>query len=264
MQFAGMNAIVTGGASGLGRATVELLTKQGANAAIFDVNDRLGEELAAQTGAYYVHVDLTSREDVAAGFSAAETHHGPSRLLVNCAGISPSVTVLGDERDEALTMFRKTFEVNVVGTYIPTLEFANRIIKLPTLGEERGLIINTASIAAYDGQVGQAAYASSKAALIGLMLPVARELADHAVRVMTIAPGAFDTSMTRSALPLDVMRTIGRQIPFPKRMGTPEEFATLIHSIVTNPMLNGETIRLHGALSLAALRMDDLLVSSKS
>jgi NAD(P)-dependent dehydrogenase (short-subunit alcohol dehydrogenase family) len=263
MHISGITAIVTGGASGLGRATVELLSKQGAKVAIFDVNDELGTQAANQCGGLYVRVDLTSASDVATAFQRAADQQGPARLLVNCAGISPAATLISEARKDALDKFRRTFEVNVVGSFITMAEFANRIVALPMLGEERGLLINTASIAAYDGQIGHCGYASSKAAVVGLTLPAARELAPYGVRVMTIAPGLFATNMTNSTLAPEVQAALGKQVPFPQRFGTPAEFAMLVQSIVTNPMLNGETIRLHGALSLAALRLDDLLVAPK-
>ena len=251
MQFEGIAAIVTGGASGLGGATADLLGRRGAKVTIFDLNSELGEAKAAAIGGKFVRVDITDEAAVAAALDAAQSAHGTARILVNCAGIGSAQRTVGrDFQPASLAAFSKVISINLIGTYNTIAQFAARAAALEPLGEERGVIINTASVAAYEGQIGQAAYAASKAAVAGLTLPVARDLAQYAIRVVTIAPGIFLTPLL-AALPEPVLQSLGQQVPFPSRLGQPPEFAQLVESIIANPMLNGETIRLDGAIRMA-------------
>ena len=251
MELNGIGAVVTGGASGLGGATAALLASSGAKVTILDLNAEAGEAHAREIGGQFAPVDVASETSVAEGLAAAEAAHGVSRVLVNCAGISLAMRTVGrDAAPHALDRFRRVIEVNLIGTFNAISKFAARLSREAPIDEERGVIVNTASIAAFDGQIGQAAYAASKAGLAGLTLPVARDLAQHGIRVMTIAPGLFLTPML-AALPEDVQASLASQVPFPSRLGRPEEFAMLVRDIVQNPMLNGETIRLDGALRMA-------------
>ncbi len=250
MDVKNIAAIVTGGASGLGGATAERLAALGAKVAIFDLNEEAGQALAAKLRGVFVKVNVADEESIAAGLVAAEAAHGVGRILVNCAGIAPAIKTVGrDGAAHALGIYRKTIEVNLIGTFAMLAQFAARLITLDPLGEERGVIINTASVAGYEGQIGQAAYASSKAGVIGLTLPVARDLAQYGIRVMTIAPGIFWTPML-AGLPQAAQDSLGKQVPFPSRLGRPAEYAQLVQSILENPMLNGETIRLDGAIRM--------------
>jgi len=263
MQAADTAAIVAGGASGLGRAVVAALRRQGCRVAILDLDETHGARTAADTGALFLRCNVTSAESVGDAVAQAEAAHGVARICVNCAGIGPAEKAVSDDfQPHALDSFRRTFDINVVGTFNVATRFAARLIPAPLSGEERGVIINTSSVAAYDGQIGHAGYASSKAAVIGLTLPLAREFADHAIRVMTIAPGLFQTPMFDQNLSKDVQAALGAQVPFPRRLGHPDEFAMLVESIIANPMLNGEVIRLDGCLSLSAFKMADVLVST--
>ncbi len=252
MDIAGVGAIVTGGASGLGGATAARLAKAGAKVTIFDLNADLGKEHAAAIGGAFAPVNVSDDEAVGAAIEQAESRHGPARILVNCAGIGTPVRVIGrDGRAMALSDFTRTLTVNLVGTFNVVSKFAERLHAVDPVGEERGVIVNTASIAAYDGQIGQAAYAASKGGIVGMTLPIARELARYGIRVMTIAPGIFWTPLL-AQLPQEALDSLGQQVPFPSRLGQPDEYAHLVESIVTNPMLNGETIRLDGAIRMAA------------
>jgi NAD(P)-dependent dehydrogenase (short-subunit alcohol dehydrogenase family) len=252
MHVEGQSAIVTGGASGLGAATVRMLASRGAKVAIFDTQRELGEFLANEVGALFVHLDVTDESAVVAGFKFAAAAHGCARILVNCAGIAPAIkTVGGDFVPHPLDRFRQVIDVNLVGTFSVLSHFAARLAAAPLVGEERGIIINTASIAAFEGQIGHAAYSASKAGIVGLTLPVARELASSQIRIMTIAPGVFRTPIVARLSP-EVQESVSRQIPHPSRMAEPWEFAQLVESIILNPMLNGETIRIDGAIRLQA------------
>ncbi len=250
MELQGVAAIVTGGASGLGGATAEALAKQGAKVAIFDLNETLGEAHAAKIGGKFFKVNVTDDESVAQAVAAAEEAHGTARVLVNCAGIVAAVKTVGREfKVHPLGDFRRVIEINLIGTFNVISKFAARTATLEPLGEERGVIINTASAAATDGQIGQAAYAASKGGVVALTLPVARDLSQYGIRVMTIAPGIFWTPMMAS-LPPAAQESLGKQVPFPSRLGKPEEYAHLALSIIGNPMLNGEVIRLDGAIRM--------------
>lgn len=251
MKLDGIAAIVTGGASGLGAAAARLLSEHGAKVAIFDLNQAQGEKTAAEINGQYISVDVTDESSVAQGLAQAEESHGVARILVNCAGVAPAARVVGkDGQAHGLDIYRKAIEVNLIGTFNVLSKFAARLAAADPMGEERGVIINTASVAAYDGQIGQAAYASSKGGVVALTLPVARDLAQHRIRVMAIAPGTFLTPML-VGLPQAVQDSLGAQTPHPNRLGKPEEYALLVKSIVENPMLNGEAIRLDGAIRMA-------------
>lgn len=251
MDIKGVAAIVTGGASGLGNATAKMLSQNGAKVAIFDMNQEAGEAAAAGIGGIFCLTNVADDASVTASLDAAEAAHGVARILVNCAGIAPAVKTVGRENvPHALDLYRKTIEVNLIGTFNVLSKFAARLAGQEPLGEERGVIINTASVAAFDGQIGQAAYASSKAGVAGMTLPVARDLSQHLIRVVTIAPGIFWTPML-AGLPQAAQDSLGKQVPHPSRLGKPEEYAMLVESIVRNPMLNGETIRLDGAIRMA-------------
>jgi NAD(P)-dependent dehydrogenase (short-subunit alcohol dehydrogenase family) len=251
MQLDGIAAVVTGGASGLGAATARMLAASGARVALLDMDAARGAEVATAIGGRFVQADVTSDASVAEALAAAEAAHGVARILVNCAGIAPPAKTVGrDGAPHALDLYRKVIEVNLVGTFNVMSKFAARLAPADPVGEERGVIVNTASVAATDGQVGQAAYASSKAGVVGLTLPVARDLAQLGIRVVTIAPGIFLTPMLEG-LPQPAQDSLGKQVPFPSRLGQPAEFAQLVAAIIANPMLNGETIRLDGAIRMA-------------
>ena len=244
-------AIVTGGASGLGAATAVALAQAGARVTLLDLDRDRGEAHASTVGGRFSLVDVTDEAAVATALDAAEQAHGVARTLVNCAGIAPASRVVSREgQPHALSLFRKVVEVNLIGTFCTAAAFAARLAKAPPMGEERGIVINTASVAAYDGQIGQAAYAASKGAVAALTLPLARDLAQHGIRVMTIAPGLFLTPMVEG-LPQNVQDSLGQQAPFPSRLGRPAEYAQLVLALIANPMLNGETIRLDAALRMA-------------
>jgi NAD(P)-dependent dehydrogenase (short-subunit alcohol dehydrogenase family) len=250
MNPKGLAAVVTGGGSGLGAASAAKLASEGAQVAIFDLNEDTGRTLAAQLGGRFYKVNVTDQASVAEALAEAERDHGVARVLVNCAGIAYGAKTVGKEfTPHPLDQFKKVIEVNLIGTFNVISQFAARLARAEVVGEERGVIVNTASVAGYDGQIGQAAYAASKGGIIGLTLPVARDLAQLGIRVMTIAPGIFLTPMM-AALPQNVQDSLGKQVPFPSRLGRPEEFAQLVHSIVLNPMLNGEVIRLDGAIRM--------------
>ncbi len=251
MQIEGVAAIVTGGASGLGGATAAMLAGKGAKIAIFDLNEEAGRAQADALGGLFVKVNVADDQSAADAVAEAEARHGPARILINCAGIAPAVKTVGREfAAHPLDTFRKTVEVNLIGTFNMISKVASRLAQAEPIGEERGVIVNTASVAAYDGQIGQAAYAASKGGVVGLTLPVARDLSQHLIRVMTIAPGIFWTPML-AGLPQAAQDSLGKQVPHPSRLGKPEEYAQLVESIIGNPMLNGETIRLDGAIRMA-------------
>lgn len=250
MDINGVSAIVTGGASGLGAATARLLARHGAKVAIFDMNADLGAAVAAETGGAFFAVNVADEESVAAAIAAAEAAHGTARILVNCAGIGNAARTVSKKGPFPLDLFSRVIHVNLIGTFNMIRLAAARMVELEIMGEERGVIINTASVAAFEGQIGQAAYSASKAGVAGMTLPVARDLAQYAVRVMTIAPGLFLTPMLQG-LPEEAQRSLGAQVPFPARLGNPTEYAKLAVHIVENTMLNGETIRLDGAIRMA-------------
>ncbi len=251
MDIQGIAAVVTGGASGLGEGTVRRLARQGAKVTIFDLNGDLGTALAKEIGGYFICVDVTDEEAVARAISEAEGVNGKARILVNCAGIGPPAKVIDrDGNPLPLGSFAKIITINLVGTFNVLSKFAAALHAADLIGEERGVIINTASVAAYDGQIGQAAYAASKGGVVGMTLPIARELARYGIRVMTIAPGIFLTPLLAS-LPQETQDSLGAQVPFPSRLGQPDEYAQLVQAIITNPMVNGETIRIDGAIRMA-------------
>jgi NAD(P)-dependent dehydrogenase (short-subunit alcohol dehydrogenase family) len=251
MQVQGIAAVVTGGASGLGNATAKMLAANGAKVAIFDLNEEVGTAAAAEIGGAFFKVNVADEDSANAGFAAAEALHGPAQILVNCAGVAPAVRIVNKEGlPHSLDVYRKTIEVNLIGTFNMISKFAARLIAAGIEGEEAGVIVNTASVAAIDGQIGQAAYASSKGGVVGLTLPAARDLAQHRIRVVTIAPGIFLTPMLMG-LPQPAQDSLGQQVPHPSRLGKPAEYAQLVEAIVTNPMLNGEVIRLDGAIRMA-------------
>jgi NAD(P)-dependent dehydrogenase (short-subunit alcohol dehydrogenase family) len=251
MELKDVAAIVTGGASGLGAATARRLAAGGAKVTLFDLNAEVGDTVAQEIGGHFISVDVTNERAVDAALLEAEAKHGKARVLVSCAGIAPPSKVINrDGSAIALADFAKIVNINLIGTFNVLSKFAARIHDADFIGEERGVIINTASVAAFEGQIGQAAYAASKGAVASMALPVARELARYGIRVMTIAPGIFWTPMLES-LPADAQESLGKQVPFPSRLGRPEEYAQLAESIIANPMLNGEVIRLDGAIRMA-------------
>jgi NAD(P)-dependent dehydrogenase (short-subunit alcohol dehydrogenase family) len=251
MRLQALAAIVTGGASGLGGATAEMLSAGGAKVTIFDLNEKIGVAHAAKIGGKFIRVNVTDDVNVSEAIAAAQAAHGVARVLVNCAGIALAIKTVGREaQPHSLDQFRRTIEINLIGTFNVIAKFSAQLAQAEPLGEERGVIINTASVAAYEGQIGQAAYAASKGGVVGMTLPIARDLAQFGIRVMTIAPGIFWTPML-GGLPAGAQESLGRQVPFPSRFGRPEEYAKLVESIIANPMLNGETIRLDGAIRMA-------------
>jgi NAD(P)-dependent dehydrogenase (short-subunit alcohol dehydrogenase family) len=250
MNPKGLAAIVTGGASGLGAATVEKLANEGAKVAIFDMNEDTGRATAAKFGATFFKVNVADQANVSEAVLAAEKQNGVARILVNCAGIAYGAKTVGKENTpHPLDQFTKVITVNLIGTFNVISQFAARLAAAEPIGEERGVIISTASVAAFEGQVGQAAYSASKGGIVGMTLPIARDLAPLGIRNVTIAPGIFLTPLMAS-LPQNVQDSLGKQVPFPSRLGKPEEFALMVHSIVINPMVNGATIRLDGAIRM--------------
>ena len=250
--FKGHPAVVTGGASGLGAAAARALAAMGLRPAIFDLNETAGAALAAELGGVFCRVDVTDPASIAAALDTVQADLGTPRVLVNCAGIGPASKTVsrGEPHDPAL--FDRTIRVNLIGSFYSASQTATRMVAADPLGPDgaRGVIINTASVAAYDGQVGQVAYAASKGGIVGMTLPMARDLADKGIRVCTIAPGLFLTPLLEG-LPPEVQESLGHQVPFPPRLGDPSEYAALACHIVENPMLNGEVIRLDGAIRMA-------------
>jgi NAD(P)-dependent dehydrogenase (short-subunit alcohol dehydrogenase family) len=250
MQLKNLSVIVTGGASGLGGATAEMFANEGAKVALFDLNDELGSSHAQAIGGLYCRVNVADEDSVNTGIDAAVAAHGVPRILVNCAGIGTAGKTVSRGEPHAMDLFRRAIEVNLIGTFNVISKVAARMVAADPIGEERGVIVNTASCAAFDGQIGQAAYSASKGGIVAMTLPIARDLADKGVRVMTIAPGLFLTPMMMG-LPEGARLSLGKQTPFPSRLGEPSEYALLVKSIVENPMLNGEVIRLDGAIRMA-------------
>ncbi|WP_432785163.1 putative oxidoreductase [Oligella sp. MSHR50489EDL] len=241
--------IVTGGASGLGAGTVKMLTRQGAKVLIADLNDEAGEALAKELGQRYIHCDVTQEADAQAAVDAA-LELGALYGLINCAGIAPAERVVGRNGPHDLANFQKVISINLIGSFNMIRLAAAKMVDNDVLDTgERGVLINTASIAAYEGQIGQAAYAASKGGVVAMTLPIARDMARHGVRCVTIAPGIMATPMIYG-MPQEVQDALAADIPFPSRLGQPEDFAKLVQSIITNEMINGETIRLDGAIRL--------------
>lgn len=251
MEILGMGAIVTGGASGLGAATARNLAANGARVTIFDLDPERGSALATEIGGLFSPVDVSDERSVADGIARAEARHGIARILVNCAGICPAARTIGkDGQPHSMDVYRRAIEVNLVGTFNMVTKVAARAASAEELDGERGVIINTASVSGYEGQIGQAAYSASKGGVIGMTLPIARDLASHKIRVMAIAPGVFLTPMIE-AMPMDRQDALGAQVPHPSRLGKPEEYGRLVEAIIRNPMLNGEVIRLDGAIRMS-------------
>jgi NAD(P)-dependent dehydrogenase (short-subunit alcohol dehydrogenase family) len=249
LQVAGSVALVTGGASGLGLATARALVAAGANVVILDLPSSAGTRVADEIGARFAPGDVASEDDVTAALGTA-MGLGPLRIAVNCAGVADAARVVGKHGPFPLDTFRKVVEVNLVGTFNVIRLAAVRIAAADEIDGERGVIVSTASAAAFEGQIGQAAYSASKGGVVGMTLPIARELAASKIRVVTIAPGLFETPML-AGLPEDAKASLGAQVPHPARLGRPAEYAALVEHILANPMLNGEVIRLDGAIRMA-------------
>jgi NAD(P)-dependent dehydrogenase (short-subunit alcohol dehydrogenase family) len=246
-------ALVTGGASGLGEACVRRFVAQGAQVAILDINSATGSALADELGpaARFIKTDVAVESDVYQAVNEVARTFGTLHIAVNCAGFAPAERVLGKDGPMQLSRFERTIQVNLIGTFNVIRLSASVMEKnTPNAAGERGVIINTASVAAFEGQIGQAAYSASKGGIVGMTLPIAREFARFGIRVMTIAPGIFQTPLL-AALPEAAQASLGQQVPFPSRLGRPEEYAHLAQTIIENEMLNGETIRLDGALRMA-------------
>ena len=252
MDITGSVALVTGGASGLGLATARRLVKAGAKAVLVDLPSSKGDEAAASLdgGAVFAAADVTDEAAVRSALDAAG-ELGPLRVVVNCAGIGTPGRLLGrDGTAYPIEPFVKVLQVNLIGTFNVIRLAAERMATAEPVGEERGVIVNTASVAAYEGQIGQAAYSASKGGIVGMTLPIARDQAQRQIRVVTIAPGLFDTPLL-AGLPEEARTSLGQQVPHPSRLGDPDEYGALVEHIVANPMLNGEVIRLDGAIRMA-------------
>ncbi|HSW03826.1 SDR family NAD(P)-dependent oxidoreductase [Aquabacterium sp.] len=252
-----ISAVITGGASGLGAATARRLASRGVRVALFDLNAEAGEALAKELGGVFCKVDVTSEEQVDAGFAKARAAIGQERILVNCAGTGNAVKTAsrdkttGEIKAFPTANFDRIIQINLVGTFRCIAKSAAGMLSLPALaGGERGAIINTASVAAQDGQIGQASYAASKAAIVGMTLPIARDLMGEGIRVNTILPGIFNTPLLQGA-PEHVKAALAASVPFPKRLGDPDEYAHLAETMITNGYFNGESVRLDGAIRMA-------------
>lgn len=251
MQINGQAAIVTGGASGMGAETARHLAKLGAKVTVLDMNEAAVKQVAEEIGGLGLLCDVSSAESAEKAVAEARAAHGPARIAVNCAGVAPAKRIVGRDGPMALDDFRKVIEVNLIGTFnMLRLAAADMGTLDPLESGERGVIVNTASVAAYEGQIGQAAYASSKGGIVALTICAARDLARSAVRVMTIAPGLIGTPMLLN-MPQEVQDSLAATVPFPKRFGQPSEYARLVQHILENEMLNGEVIRLDGAILMA-------------
>jgi NAD(P)-dependent dehydrogenase (short-subunit alcohol dehydrogenase family) len=257
MNISGIAAVVTGGASGLGEATARALAAKGAKVAIFDRDEDRGEKVAAELGGIFCEADVTSDEKVAAAFARAREAHGQERVLVNCAGVANAVKTVGRDKETKapkfypLYQFELAININLIGTFRCIAHSAFGMVDLDPLEDgERGCIINTASVAAKDGQIGQAAYSASKGGVLAMALPIARDLMNDGVRVNTILPGVFKTPMV-AMMPPNVQDALGAQVPFPKRLGKAEEYAELAAFIIETPYLNAESIRLDGGIRMA-------------
>lgn len=254
MEIKDRTALITGGVSGLGAATARMIGQAGGNVVMVDLNDELGAQMENELGAeraLFVRADVCSAEEMGRAVSQATDKFGTLHFVVNCAGIGGSARVLGREGPMTLEHFARVVTINLIGTF-NTIRLASEPMakNTPDDGGERGVMVNTASVAAYEGQIGQAAYSASKGGIVAMTLPIAREFAQHGIRVMTIAPGIFETPML-GRLPEEVKQSLGAQVPFPRRLGKPEEYARLVENIIGSPMLNGETIRLDGAIRMA-------------
>ena len=251
MQLKNQAAIVTGGASGLGAATARRLAKEGAKVAVCDLNTKLAETVAAEIGGLPVTCDVADAASAEAAIAAAAKVHGPARVLINCAGIGVAKRVIGREGPMPLADFDRVIKINLIGSFnMLRLATAAMSTLEPLSGGERGVVISTASVAAYDGQIGQAAYSASKGGIVAMTLPIARELAQFGIRVLAIAPGLFLTPLL-AGLPQEAQDSLAAAIPFPKMLGRPEQYADLVHHMIENRYLNGEVIRLDGAIRLA-------------
>ena len=250
MQLRGQAVIVTGGGSGLGAATARALAREGAEVAVLDIDEENGRKVASEIGGLALRCDVADARSGEEAVAKARAAHGAARVLINCAGIGIAVRIVGREGPHPLDQFSRVINVNLVGSFNLMRLAAAGMQKLEPLAEgERGVIISTASVAAFEGQVGQAAYSASKGGIVALTLPAAREFAPMGIRVNTIAPGLFATPLMMS-LPPQVQESLGKSVPFPQRLGRPEEYARLVLDIIANPMINGETIRLDGALRM--------------
>lgn len=244
-------AIVTGGGSGMGAETARYLAKEGAKVALFDMNFAAAEQIAKEINGVAIECDVSNENSVVAAIQKAKDLHGTARICVNCAGIAPGKRVVGREGAMPLSDFRKVIDVNLIGTFNVLRCVAADMSQIDPQNDdgERGVIINTASVAAYEGQIGQAAYSASKGGIVSMTLPIARELAQFGIRVMTIAPGIMETPMLRG-MTKEIQDSLAAQIPFPKRLGKPQEFAQIVLTIINNVMLNGSVIRLDGAIRM--------------
>ena len=257
MKLDGVSAVVTGGASGLGAATARLLAQHGVKVAIFDMNAEKGEAVAAEIGGVFCHVNVTSDESVDAGFAKARAAIGQERILINCAGTGNAIKTASRSKEDGsikhfpLDAFNMIIQINLVGTFRCIAKSAAGMMTLPPLEDgDRGAIVNTASVAAEDGQIGQAAYSASKGGVVGMTLPIARDLSSEGIRVNTILPGIFNTPLLQGA-PQNVKDALGASVPFPKRLGMPEEYASLAVEMCRNGYFNGEDVRLDGAIRMA-------------
>lgn len=253
MELTNKGVVVTGGASGLGGACVRLLTKSGAKVVIADLNNELGEKLAQELNgaAVFVKTNVTEEESTQAAMKAAVDNFGNLSILINCAGIGVAEKTVSKRGPHSLAAYTKVININLIGTF-NAIRLASAVMaeNQPDTQGERGVIINTASVAAFDGQIGQAAYSASKGGIVGMTLPIARDLSSYGIRVVTIAPGLFDTPLL-AGLPDAAKQSLGQQVPFPPRLGQPDEYAALAKHIIENTMLNGETIRLDGGIRMA-------------
>jgi NAD(P)-dependent dehydrogenase (short-subunit alcohol dehydrogenase family) len=257
MKLEGLAGVVTGAASGLGAATARALAAAGVKVTIFDLNDEAGQALARELGGYFAKVDVTSEESVEQGFASARAAHGQERILVNCAGIGPAAKTVSRSREDGsikrypIDTFRKIIEVNLIGSFRCITHAAAGMLDLEPLSDgERGAIVNTASVAAEDGQMGQAAYSASKGGVVGMTLPIARDLSAEGIRVNTILPGIFATPLMLS-MGEKVVDSLSGSVPFPKRLGDPAEYASLVLEMLRNSYFNGEKVRLDGAIRMA-------------
>jgi NAD(P)-dependent dehydrogenase (short-subunit alcohol dehydrogenase family) len=259
MQIDGISAVVTGAASGLGEATARELARLGAKVAVFDRDNDKGERVASEIGGIFCECDVTSDEAVAAAFEKARAAHGQERVLVNCAGIAPAAKTVGRDKEtkapkmHKMQLFEQVIAINLVGTFRCIAQSAFGMVQLDPIGDdgERGVIINTSSVAAEDGQIGQAAYSASKGGVLGMTLPIARDLMNEGVRVNTIQPGVFKTPMV-AGMPENVQEALAAQVPFPKRLGKPEDYARLAVFLIENPYMNAGAVRLDGAIRMGA------------
>jgi NAD(P)-dependent dehydrogenase (short-subunit alcohol dehydrogenase family) len=250
MQLRDVAVVITGGGSGLGAATARAMAAKGARLGILDISKENAEKVAAETGGLSIPADVSSETAVEQALETAQKANGPARVLVNCAGIGNAIRTISKNGPFPLDAFARVVTINLIGSFNVLRLMAARLLACEPIGEERGVIINTASVAAFDGQIGQAAYSASKGGIVSMTLPIARDLAQNLIRVNTIAPGLFLTPLLMS-LSEDARRSLGAQVPHPARLGDPTEYAALAVHIVENPMLNGETIRLDGAIRMA-------------